>query len=156
MKNTRTAAALLILTLVISWILLACHEGEFFPFSIYPMFSGAGRPWSRALVRDVTHVEASAQWKTCDLRDLPGEAVALDPTGVETIDLADYINKTTIWTPQRLSGLRALFGAYPGSGRVWIIYRVTGHLIESGIMLHSVPHIRLAGDSITHHPTLPH
>jgi hypothetical protein len=40
--------------LLIYAVLVASHEGEFWPFSIYPMFSQAGNPWTRAMVIDVT------------------------------------------------------------------------------------------------------
>src|SRR5690625_1138715 len=43
-------------------ILVSTHEGEFWPFSIYPMFSQAGNPWARAMVLDVTDLEESELW----------------------------------------------------------------------------------------------
>src|SRR5690625_7490964 len=43
-------------------ILVSTHEGEFWPFSIYTMFSQAGNPWERAMVLDVTDLEVSVLW----------------------------------------------------------------------------------------------
>ena len=43
--------------------LLPSHEGEFWPFSIYPMFSQAGNPWTRAMVLDVTTTPDAELWE---------------------------------------------------------------------------------------------
>src|SRR5262245_41465505 len=58
-------------------LLAATHGGEFWPFSIYPMFSQAGRSWARALVVEAQPndlPQLAAQYR---LDDLPGVPFAL-------------------------------------------------------------------------------
>lgn len=41
------------IVLLINILLVSTHRGEFWPFSIFPMFSQAGNPWSRGVVENV-------------------------------------------------------------------------------------------------------
>lgn len=55
--------------LVVYALLVATHLGEFWPFSIYPMFSQAGTPWTRAVVRELPSQTdpdtLSMDWRSC-------------------------------------------------------------------------------------------
>lgn len=64
--------------------LLATQHGEFFPCSMFPMFSKAGRPWERAIVRELT----SGTDPECvvETERLPGSAVALASVGIDQND----------------------------------------------------------------------
>ena len=53
MTFRRKALRITLGTLIVYALLVATHLGEFWPFSIYPMFSQAGNPWSRAVVREM-------------------------------------------------------------------------------------------------------
>ncbi len=95
--------------LAVGAALLATHRGEFWPFSIYPMFSRAGRVWQRSLLReDVAYGE---RWRAQRLESLPGVPCALAEHGVSQIDFTDYVSRTERWDAERVAGLRALLGA---------------------------------------------
>jgi hypothetical protein len=144
------ALQLLSATWIAFVVLMVTHEGEFFPFSIYPMFSKAGHAWHRIVVRDVSGLDSSALWLERSLSDLPGEPVPLGSVGVETIDVADFINETAVWTNERRSAMRKLFGNSIGFGRRWMIYRVQGSMDASGeVHVRSQPTILLSENSAT-------
>ena len=47
---------------LLSTVLVASHKGEFWPFSIYPMFSQAGNSWSRALLIEIEPDDTTNIW----------------------------------------------------------------------------------------------
>lgn len=95
--------------LVVYGVLVATHDGEFWPFSIFPMFSSAGQPWTRALVRDVPYdASDTLLWAPRTLETLPGRAVTLDEVGVSQNDLSVFLERTHFWTPERRQTLTAL------------------------------------------------
>ncbi len=117
--------------------LLATHEGEFWPLSIYPMFSRAGRPWNRAVVRELEPAELGAIELTAvpveiTFAHLPGQGVSLRERGVDPIDLANYVSKTGDWDAARQRGLEVMLGEVASSGRVLAVYRVDGSLGGDG------------------------
>ena len=60
------------------------HElGEFWPFSIYPMFSQGGRPWVRSLVREVTDASDPQLWRPRIVDELPGAPYVMDTRGID-------------------------------------------------------------------------
>jgi len=118
---------------IIGWILLlqillvGNHEGEFWPFSIYPMFSQAGDPWTRTVVRQVD-AHDSLKWDPVgSAGKLPGSVFPLDRIQVSQNDLADFVAKNKTWDRQRIEGLRSLFSTIPSNGG-WLIYKVNGQL----------------------------
>ena len=60
---------------------VAVNLGEFWPFSIYPMFSQAGNPWSRSVVREVPPGD-TLSWDTTALADIPGQPYGVRSGGV--------------------------------------------------------------------------
>lgn len=123
-------------TLLVYALLVATHLGEFWPFSIYPMFSQAGRPWSRAIVRDVTEVD-SLRWETVAATDLPGNPIGATDYGVDPIDLANFISKTIEWDDDRVAGLRTMFLADRLEDRRVLVLRARGE-IDSADSVHVV------------------
>lgn len=135
-KSTRY----LIGVFLIYGLLVAPHEGEFWPFSIYPMFSQAGNPWTRALVRDVTETPDSLKWKTTDLQNLNGSPVALQDYGVDQIDFANFVSKTKEWTPKRMQALQVMFGKENIKDRELMIMKVNGRLVgDDSVTVEAVP-----------------
>ena len=67
------------ITLLIYALLVAPHEGEFWPLSIYPMFSQAGNPWSRAMVLDVTDQPDSEVWEPQPLGNRTSDVASVAP-----------------------------------------------------------------------------
>ena len=73
-------------------LLVATHEGEFWPFSIYPMFSQAGNPWARAMVLDVSELEDSEMWEDQAYPLASDESVvSLRTLGIDQIDYSNFV-----------------------------------------------------------------
>jgi hypothetical protein len=111
--------------------LLASHLGEFWPYSIYPMFSVAGRPWRRAIAREVSDVPAGEIWRTRTVETLVGRAFPVAQHGIPQIDFTEYVNHSSRWDDARVTGIRALFAA-PLRTRTLLIYEVRGDVDDRG------------------------
>ncbi len=135
-------------------LLVATHLGEFWPFSIYPMFSQGGNPWSRSMVRDVPSDEAIA-WQPIDAEHLPGRPVALNDHGVDPIDLANFVSKTEIWDDDRVAGLRSMFRADELEAQRLLVFRARGELNEAdSVVLSFEPYVLLLSDGAQVNPML--
>ncbi|MDZ4701437.1 MAG: hypothetical protein SH809_17120 [Rhodothermales bacterium] len=134
-------------TIVVYALLVATHLGEFWPFSIYPMFSQGGRTWTRAIVRDVSAVPDSLLWHTVSIDDLPGEAFPINPTGVNQNDVANFVAKSSTWNADRVAALRTIFGEATQE-RSLLVMRVQGRLVDQDeVEVHYTPFILLAPDT---------
>ncbi|GAB5408705.1 MAG: hypothetical protein BalsKO_10700 [Balneolaceae bacterium] len=49
---------------------------KYWPFSLYPMFSQAGNPWTRAIVTDISSSDEQDIWETTSLAEINGVVVA--------------------------------------------------------------------------------
>lgn len=155
MKRLRSRALSTLLgTLLVYALLVATHEGEFWPFSIYPMFSQAGHPWSRAIVRDVSGTEA-VPWDTVAARsDLPGVPFPLAEHGIDPIDLSNFVSKTQTWNADRVNGLRTMFYDHADE-RDLLVMRVNGRLVGSdSVAVEFVPYVLIRADTSALHPAL--
>ncbi|MEM6645506.1 MAG: hypothetical protein AAF730_04560 [Bacteroidota bacterium] len=150
------ARTLLIATFAVYAVLVAPHEGEFWPFSIYPMFSQAGRTWTRALVRDVTELPPSVlSWAPVPLDDLPGAAFGMQAAGIGQNDISTFIEKTKTWDATRVTTLRRFFLDDDDPHRVLMLYRAQGRIVDGdsvGILL--TPFLMMTPDSTRFNPTL--
>ena len=166
-SSSRRALRLLAATLAVYALLVGTHAGEFWPFSIYPMFSKAGRPWQRTLVREVSAtppgpanpMAAPAAWAPLAGDALPGRPYALIPRGIEPVDLADMINKTRRWDDARIGTLHRLFyDQFTGAsaGRRLLVVRAEGR-VESGDSVGVVyrPFAVVTRDTVLLRPDLP-
>lgn len=150
-KSLRIVAA----TLVVYAVLVTTHMGEFWPFSIYPMFSQGGNPWSRALVRDVSR-ETLSSWAPVDLAHLPGEPYGVLEQGVDPIDLANFVSKTQTWDEERIAGLRRMFDADRLDDRRLLVMRVNGRLKNGdSVVVECIPYVLLEQQASSLHPDLP-
>lgn len=111
---------------------VASHLGEFWPFSIYPMFSRAGRPWTRAMIIDVSEQANSSDWGPWSPTALPGPAVSTQSLGINTNDLSKFVQLTSEWTEQRLATLRRLCEPALAKGATLMLLRADGKLTENG------------------------
>ncbi len=128
-------------------MLVATHLGEFWPFSIYPMFSQAGTPWKRAIVQDVSKTTIDSLWKTTDKDGLPGKTVALDKLNVNTNDIANYISKTEVWTHKKQSGMRKLLRKKLSESNL-LVYQARGSLTKDDEpQIEFIPFIYLTADT---------
>jgi len=150
----RRAGRLLIGTFIIYGLLVATHRGEFWPFSIYPMFSQAGQPWSRVIVHEVPKAWTPA-WDTVALDELQGHPFALKQVGQGNKDISEYVARTNDWTPKRVSGLRALLSP-ASSQRNLLVIQARGRLSErDSLIVEPVPLLLLKPDTSLVSPRLP-
>lgn len=184
MDPTRRATRALALTFTAYALLVAMNLGEFWPFSIYPMFSQGGNPWSRAVVREVDHdvVEwllpndapaddfddsdepaakqrsgyAANFWRARGADQLPGEGFALLEHGADAIDVANFVSKTRIWDDARVQGLRDVFGRRTLEEKTLVVMRADGRLVgDDTVTVTFTPYAVLAADTTLIHPDLP-
>lgn len=137
----KQAGKILLIVFIINAVLVAGHKGEFWPFSIYPMFSKAGKPWTRALVRDVTHLPDSMIWKTYNYPDLPGDPATTLALEIDNIDYSNFVCKTKNWTAERTAALRFMIGEQHIKDRKLLAVKVSGRLENSGVTTTAQPYL---------------
>lgn len=149
----RRSVRLLIGTLLAYVLLVAPHEGEFWPFSIFPMFSQAGGEWSRAVVRELPSGDIPPSWRIVDRDELPGTPFALREHGLRH-DLANFIARTETWDEPRVQGLRRMFYDQLET-RNLMVYRVRGSLTEAdSVTVRFEPYAYLSADTTILRPDL--
>ena len=150
----RKALRVLTGTLIVYALLVAGHRGEFWPFTIYPMFSQGGQPWSRAIVRDVTDSPDTLRWKSFSAATLPGQPFPLTRHGISPIDLANFVSKSERWDSARVAGLKQMFYDQLQQ-RALLVMRVNGRLDESdSVRVEFVPYVLLNSEHALLHPRL--
>lgn len=126
--------------------LVATHRGEFWPFSIYPMFSLAGRPWRRALMVEVAP-SAEVEWVPTTLDALPGPPVSTASIGISTNDMSKFVQLTDVWDDERIATLREQWSPVLAEGRSLLLFRADGHLERGGeVVTELTPLVRLDTD----------
>lgn len=155
-KFNKRGMKVLGITLLIYAILVAPHEGEFWPFSIYPMFSQAGNPWTRAMVLDVTDKSEQERWNNHLLQDRVSDAVPVGSYGVDQIDFSNFVVKTENWTESRRNALITMFGSENIEGRKWMVSKVRGEMVEQdSVIIEIRPFIMITADTTYLNPNLP-
>lgn len=135
--------------------LVATHKGEFWPFSIYPMFSQAGNPWTRAVVLDVTNMPDEEIWNQQRLSELSAKAVPIGDYGVDQIDFSNFMSKTTNWTENRRNALRSMFGPENIGSNRWMASKAQGKLVEDdSVVVIIQPFLMITADSVYMNPQL--
>lgn len=151
LKYKRIIAVILVLNI----LLVATHEGEFWPFSIYPMFSQAGKPWSRGVVENVQDTSRTNLWETKPIGEISNRILPLEKYGIHEIDFANYISKTKNWDAKKINGLRSTFQIDDHPGEMWLATRVTGSLNENGtVIIKAIPMFLFTADSTYKNPNL--
>lgn len=146
----RKAGHILLVVLGIYGMLVVTHQGEFWPFSIYQMFSSAGRPWTRVMVREVAVLPPEAvRWQPEAVDALAGRPFAMHQHGVPQNDVAAYVAQTRQWTQGRGEGLRSLLRYDHIVHPVLAVYRVDGRLGEGGaVVVMCTPVLYLTPDTV--------
>lgn len=155
MNVNAKALRLIGIVLAVYALLVATHKGEFWPFSIYPMFSQAGHPWTRALVREMppeTTAE-SLDWSAVPFSEVAGEPYPLSPRNINQNDVANYVSKTDRWTPDRIRGLRSLFAKNRTLNAPLLVYRVRGALAGDSVSVTATPVLLFAPDTTHLNPS---
>jgi hypothetical protein len=142
-------------TLLVYAVLVATHLGEFWPFSIYPMFSQAGNPWTRAVVRTVPDDPEAISWDAVPLSDLPGDPYPVLPKGINQNDVANYVSKTSAWTKQRVRGFRSLFEDNYDFARPLLVMKVRGELVGDSVSIRATPVLLMETDTTRFNPSTP-
>lgn len=136
-------------------ILVSTHKGEFWPFSIFPMFSQAGHPWSRGVVEKVDDPNRNDLWETKPLAEISDHVVSLSEHGIDDIDYANFISKTKEWDEQRIQALRNLFQIKHQEDAMWLATRVTGYLTEDdSVVVNAIPMFLVTRDTTYKNPHL--
>ena len=141
-------------TLLVYALLVATHLGEFWPFSIYPMFSQAGNPWTRAVVRTVPADPDAHTWDAVPFSELPGDPFPVVPRGISQNDVSNYVSKTDTWTEKRLRGFRSLFGSDYDFSKPLLVLKVRGALESDSVSITATPVMRLENDTTLFNPSL--
>ena len=150
----RKANRAILALLVVSSALVATNLGEFWPFSIYPMFSQGGNNWSRTLVRGIEPGQA-VEWQPSTLDDLPGDPVGVRSYGVDPIDLANFVAKTQEWTEARVDALHRMFFRDSPADRRLLVFRVNGVLTDGDeVVVEAVPYVLLDSGNTQINPVL--
>ncbi len=124
--------------MVVYVVSVAVNLGEFWPFSIYPMFSQAGNTWHRVVIRDVSGAD-TIDWQPTTLDDLPGDPFGARSVGADPIDLANFVGKTREWTPQRIGALELQVFPDGHGGRSLLAFRVSGSLLGDSVAVVATP-----------------
>lgn len=125
---------------------VATHEGEFWPFSIYPMFSQAGNPWTRSFVRDVTDESRAVEFEMQEESELYGVPFVLNSIGVHQNDLSNFLSKNDNWSSSRKNAVRKYFKDVLDAKKL-LIYKVHGQLEEGTVNISYQPFIYLDADT---------
>ncbi|HUF09939.1 MAG TPA: hypothetical protein VMO47_11500 [Rhodothermales bacterium] len=151
-EEGRSGRTLAVLFLAMA-VLAGSHLGEFWPFSIYPMFSRAGWPWSRAIVRDLSGVPDSLVWKPVFLEDLPGTPFALRDHDIEGPDIANFVVKNRNWSLEGQTAFRKIFLDHL-AGRTLMLYRLDGRVDDNEITVRASPTLLMTSDTTVVSPAL--
>lgn len=143
------------IVLIINILLVSTHEGEFWPFSIFPMFSQAGNPWSRGVVENVQDTTRSDLWQTKPVAHIDDRILPLEQYGIHEIDYANYISKTKDWTDKKINGLRSTFQIDQYPNQMWLATRVMGSLTEQdSVQINAIPMFLFTADTTYKNPNL--
>jgi len=154
MPAARRALLVMAAVLVLYAGLVTTHAGEFWPFSVYPMFSRAGQPWQRVLVRELAPAD-TLRWRApIHGEGLPGKPFALKPAGIRFYDLTELVGKTTDWDASRRRALRILFRDVPDT-RPLLLLRARGMLEGDRVRVVYAPFALLSGEHVRLAPALP-
>lgn len=151
----RKASRLLIGMFIALALLVSTHLGEFWPFSIFPMFSQGGNPWIRSLVRELPEQPSDAfLWRTVREQDLPGTPYPLASVDANQNDIANFLFKSKTWNGQRILAMRKMFGPDPETKNL-LIMQVDGRITAGdSVDIVFTPFLLITPDSTYFNPTL--
>jgi hypothetical protein len=81
--------------LAVNLCAISLGDGEFWPFSKFPMFARAGRSWKRSIVREVSVEDLQRPLVEVWEKELPGEPVALHHFQINQDDLSAVVRSLT-------------------------------------------------------------
>ena len=146
MEEKKVAIRILSILMLVYASLVATHEGEFWPFSIYPMFSQAGNTWTRSFVRDVSAENRPIRGDIQSNEELYGVPFALDLVDIHQNDLSNFISKNKDWTPKKKQAVRKYFESVLENKEL-LVYKVSGSMGNQKINFKNKPFIYLTIDT---------
>jgi len=112
---------------IAAWFLLIyTHGGEFWPFSKFPMFARSGRPWSTALVRELSADELAQPLLEVEEQALPGQPFALGRQHINQDDLTSVIRPMLKGVTPEHTELLARYFQKQRATRHLVLYVVRG------------------------------
>jgi len=129
--------------LVVGAALVATHRGEFWPFSIYPMFSRAGRPFTRSVVRELAADEPLAGGAV-RFGQRPGRPFALAPVAISQNDVASFVSGAGQHGGMNPETMAKLFGEHARTRRL-VVYAAQGSWQGGRVEVAFRPVLELAG-----------
>jgi len=142
-------------TLIIFILTVATHDGEFWPFSTYPMFSQAGNPWTRAMILDVSDQDEETFWQSHSLNERSTPSLSLRKYGVDQIDFSNFISKTDHWSDNRKNALFTLFKNDLLPDGKWMVVKVRGELVnKDSVHVRIQPFLLLTENGVVENPLL--
>jgi hypothetical protein len=151
---TKKAIYLLAGILAVYAALAATHKGEFWPFSIYPMFSGGGQPWNDALIRKINEDTRQIKWNITTKKELPGSPFSLNKRGISQQVLYSF-NAASHWNEDDTRRLRSGFQNKFNDGEAYLIVEAHGQIIEKGedsVAVSYIPMVLMRKDTILFNP----
>lgn len=148
--------ALLTGILIVYAALVATHRGEFWPFSIYPMFSQGGRPWVHVLVRKLPPGAVDISWNIKSRKNLPGNTFGLSKVKFDQTDLAAYLNKRKQWNNRQIKNLRAYFQSKLDKNS-FLIFKARGRITNgagNSVTVAYTPFILIREDTTLFNPRI--
>ncbi|MDA1027768.1 MAG: hypothetical protein O3B41_01760 [Bacteroidetes bacterium] len=140
----KTSKTVILSVLLVYVLTVATNLGEFWPFSIYPMFSQAGRTWNRSLVREMPAGER-VTWAASSLENLPGAPFSVRSNGVDPIDLANFVSKTLVWDSLRVAALEKMMFGGRTPDKSLMIFKVQGRLADRvGVEVTATPWVLIS------------
>lgn len=122
----RRAAAAVIGMLVVYAVLVLANQGEFWPFSVFPMYSKGRESWARPLIIELPQTAGPEIWRARQLDELPGDVFSLFTKDVDEDRLRMVWNATETWTAADIVRLRPLIGENNIRGRRLLVMDVRG------------------------------
>ncbi len=147
---------ILLSVLAINALLVSTHEGEFWPFSIFPMFSQGGHPWTRGVVQELDTITPDV-WDVKPLEEVRPGVISLDAHGIDQIDYANFMSKTKVWDQKRLRALAGMLQASKNisGGKYWLLTRVEGFLTEEdSVVVNAIPMFLVSADTLIKNPNI--
>jgi hypothetical protein len=140
LRDARARAGTALVALLAAYAgLVLTHRGEFWPFSVFPMYSTGRSAWSRPVLREVSGA-GPAPWQVVDLAHLPGRPFSLFEAGVQRAALRRAFRTPWEWEAEGIASLRSLVGEEGIRGRRLLLFDVRGTLAAvDGVDVECVP-----------------
>lgn len=152
---TERVKKILFIAVLLNIVLVSTHKGEFWPFSVFPMFSVAGEPWSRGVVEQVKDINRENLWEIKPLHKIEQRILPLQEYGIHPIDFANYISKTKNWNTKKINGLRSIFQIEEQTGKMWLATRVEGFFNNNNeVVIYAYPMFLFTKDTTYKNPNL--